>query len=115
MVNEKQMNKNATKEKLWQEMADLTYQKCKEKCHNLGCCCSGDYCDIAAEYMESKGVEVPPMPFLDKNGKCSIPPQFRPLCTVHQCDIANLGCDPKDPKWTKKYFKLRDKLNEIGV
>ena len=59
--------------------------------------------------MKDNGAEVPPIPFV-KDGKCVIPPHFRPLCTLHQCKINGLGFDPKDPKWTKKYFALREKL-----
>jgi len=104
--------KKSKSEQLWQEMADHTYKKCKEKCHNLGSCCSGEYCDLAAEFVKLKGINPPPMPFI-QNGKCIIPPHLRPLCTVHQCEISGLGGDPKDPEWTNKYFELRDKLNEL--
>lgn len=51
-------------EALWQEMADLTLAKCRQSCHDLGSCCEGAYCEMAAEIMEKAGLKVPPMPFL---------------------------------------------------
>ena len=106
------MGKPNKSEKLWKEMAELTYSKCKETCHSLGSCCSSEYCEMAAENMKALGMTVPAMPFIQGNS-CVIPPQYRPLCTVHQCKINGLGFDPKDPKWTKKYFDLREKLEEF--
>jgi hypothetical protein len=66
---------------------------------------------MAAEMMEKAGVPIPPMPFI-VDGKCAVPPHFRPLCTLHQCKISGLGFDPKDPKWTKRYFDLRERLED---
>jgi hypothetical protein len=86
--------------RLWQEMADMTLSKC-----------SGEYCDLAAENMEEAGEKLPPMPFV-VDGKCVIPPHFRPLCAWHQCKIQSFGCDQTDPDWTRRYFELRDKLEE---
>ena len=68
---------------------------------------------MAVEIIEKSGFKVPSMPFV-KDGKCVIPPYFRPLCSLHQCKINGLGLDPKDPKWTAKYFDLREELNMIG-
>jgi len=69
------------------------------------------YCEMAVEFMQKAGVPIStvPMPFI-VDGKCVIPPHFRPLCSLHQCKIASLGIDPKDPEWTKNYFALREKL-----
>ena len=103
---------------LWQEMADLTMSKCREKCNRLGSCCSPEYCDMARDMAKEKGVELkttdnPNLPFLGQDGKCTVPPHLRPLCTLHQCDINGWGFCPEDPKWTKKYFQLRNKLREV--
>ena len=98
---------------LWQQMADLTKEKCQKSCRNMGACCSGEYCEFAAETMVKAGEKVPPMPFV-VDGKCSIPPHYRPLCLLHQCDIASLGFAKGDPEWTNRYFKLREKLEDIG-
>lgn len=113
--------KNVTKaqEAMWAEMAEMTLAKCRESCHNLGSCCDSMYCEMAAEIMQKQGVKPPVTPgkwrdgsqsFL-VDGKCVIPPHFRPLCSLHQCKIASLGFDPKDPAWTKKYFDLRERLD----
>ena len=104
---------NKRQEKLWKQMADLTYDRCKKRCHSLGSCCRDNesYCEMAADMMIKAGLEIPAQkPFLDENGKCLIPPQYRPLCTLHQCDICNLGFAVDDLKWTDEYFKLRAKL-----
>jgi len=74
---------------------------------------------MAMEYAKEQGVTLEPtgnpkMIFLGEKG-CTCPPHFRPLCSLHQCQIAGLGFDPKDPKWTYKYFKIREKLDEIMV
>ena len=100
-------------EKLWKQMADLTMQRCRKRCHDLGYCCkdNGSYCDMAEEFMVKAGLKVPEhKPFLDANGKCLIPPQYRPFCTLHQCDINGIGFAADDPAWTKRYFELRARL-----
>ena len=98
----------------WQDMADLTFKKCKEHCRKLGGCCYEGYCEMAAEYMQELGIPIPPMPFI-KDGKCVIPPHLRQACTFHQCKISSLGFDPKDDKWTEEYFNLRAKIQEMEI
>jgi hypothetical protein len=73
---------------------------------------------MASEIALKHGVKLEPasegkLPFLGPEG-CVAPPQFRQLCSLHQCKIAGLGFDPKDLKWTRRYFALRDKLSMIG-
>jgi hypothetical protein len=110
VIDEKPVEK--TREQLWQEMADLTLEKCKATCKIMGSCCDSSYCEMAAESMQEAGVPVPEMPFV-KDGKCVIPPHFRPMCTFHQCKISGLGFDPKDKDWTDRYFALRAKIEEM--
>jgi hypothetical protein len=100
--------------KLWQDMADMTLERCRKKCHSLGSCCEDFYCEMAAGIMQKSGVSVPPRPFRDKDGRCIIPPHYRPLCSLHQCDINGLGFAKDDPEWTKRYFELREKIEAIG-
>ena len=106
-------------QKLWQEMAELTFAKCKEHCHDLGSCCTVGDCGITEDYAKSQGVvlkrvgDAGEIPFL-KDGKCSVPPHLRPNCSLHQCKIASLGFDLKDPEWTKKYFRLRKQLDNMA-
>ena len=101
--------------KLWQEMADLTLAKCREHCAILGSCCSSGDCHCAKLYAESQGVTLDPPNdkglYLDEHGACRVSPHLRPSCTLHQCKISSIGFDPGDPKWTKRYFALRQKLD----
>jgi hypothetical protein len=104
--------------KLWQEMAKLTMKKCKEHCHQLGSCCSAEYCEMAKEFAAEQGIRLeesgnPKTPFLQVDGVCVVSPHLRPLCSLHQCKIAGLGFDMADPAWTKKYFKLRAQLERL--
>lgn len=48
------------------------------------------------------------IPFLGEHG-CKVAPHFRPLCTMHTCDISGFGVKRNDPCWTKVYFRLRGK------
>ena len=105
-------------QKMWQEMADLTLEKCKEHCHDLGSCCNADDCGITEDYAKSQGVtleRIPDskIPFL-RDGKCIVPPHLRPCCSLHQCKISGMGFDAKDPKWTNRYFKLREQLDKLA-
>lgn len=98
---------------MWKEMADLTNAKCTATCRCIGQCCSPEYCQMAAEAMTKAGHPFEKVPFgktFAHSGPCPVPPHFRPLCTLQQCKISSLGFDPKDPEWTKQYFKLRGKL-----
>jgi hypothetical protein len=73
---------------------------------------------MAAENMEKAGFAFERIP-LDQmflvDGRCTVPPHFRPLCSLHQCKIGGMGLDPADPKWTKEYFDLRERLNDRFV
>jgi hypothetical protein len=67
----------------------------------------------AAEF----GVKLEPtghteLKFMGPNG-CTVPPHFRPNCTLHECSINSLGFKPRKSNWTKEYFKLRDKIMEV--
>lgn len=100
---------------MWQQMADMTFAKCKAACKNIAQCCNTIYCEMAADAMTEAGHEFPKMPFgktFVVDGKCIVPPHFRPLCSLQQCKISSLGGDPLDLEWTEKYFELRDKLDQ---
>jgi hypothetical protein len=110
--------------KAWQEMADHTLKKCgPPHCKCLielkpNRCCEPMYCDIAEEYAkEEYGVELKStghttLKFMGPTG-CTVPPHLRPMCTLHQCRICSLGCLHDDPEWTRRYFELRERLNEL--
>lgn len=103
---------------LYQQLADHTEPKCK-KCRSPYSCCSPEYCLEAINYAEEifdiklTKTDHPKLPLMGPSG-CIADPYLRPMCTYHTCDINGFGCDPKDPKWTKKYFKLRDKIEELN-
>lgn len=117
----------ASRRELWVQMAALTMEKCLQKCHRMGSCCDTAYCEMAVRIADEKGELIPvndkpgsfqdgageTIPFLDFAGRCVVPPHLRPLCTLHQCDINGLGFCPEDPEWTKKYFDLRERLEEV--
>ena len=107
-----------TEEELWQEMAAMTLAKCRQTCHSLGSCCETAYCEIAEQQAKQAGVVLErtgnAVPFLDDDGKCVVPPHLRQMCSLHQCKINGIGFDPKDPKWTKRYFQVRRKLEKFG-
>lgn len=101
---------------LYAKMAELTKPKC-QACRAPMSCCDSMYCDMAIETAKASGEVLThtghkTLPMMGENG-CVAPPHFRPLCTLHVCSINNLGFDPKDPAWTKEYFKLRAKIEKL--
>lgn len=103
---------------LYQEMADLTRPKCAA-CRVPLSCCDAFYCELARENSEAVGVKIQPtghptLPYMGPTG-CIVPPHLRPLCTLHVCSINSLGCDPKDPIFTKTYFSLRGRIEKAAA
>jgi len=102
---------------LYQQMADLTTPECAGTCRVPHSCCDPMYCDLTIEYAKDHwDVELQPtghprLPLMGPNG-CTAAPHLRPLCTVHTCQINGLGFKPGDPAWTKRYFDLREQLEE---
>jgi hypothetical protein len=109
--------------KLFAEMAAMTKAKCKDMagCKGRGHCCGQMFCEDAREFAKKHGVELKDVPKAEQQNNlpfcgpkgCVVPPHFRVLCSLHQCKIASIGYDAKDPKWTKKYFKLRARLEAL--
>ena len=106
-----------TNKQIFDELAEITYGKCKATCKRLGSCCSNEYCDIAADYAAEKGATLEPtgnqIKFLNSGGNCIVPPEFRPFCTLQQCEISSLGFFKNDEKLTEKYFRLRNSIKEL--
>jgi hypothetical protein len=106
---------------LYQQMAEHTQPKCAQGCRSgpplAFSCCDPMYCDMAIKYAKQcwdTTLEVTGhhrLPLMGPNG-CTAAPHLRPLCTVHNCSINALACDPDDPEWTDEYFKLRDSIEE---
>ena len=88
-------------------MYEMTNAACK-KCRIPFNCCSPEYCEIADEYSQKQGISLqrtdhPVLPFMGPDG-CIVPPDLRPICTVHVCNI--------DPDREARYFELREELSE---
>jgi hypothetical protein len=109
---------DTNEQSLWRAMADLTIQKCRQKCKSMGSCCDGFYCDIAKEMATSYNITLQEtgnkIPFLNDDGVCVVPPYLRPMCTLQQCEISGIGICADDPEWTKEYFTIREQLDKIG-
>lgn len=96
-------------------MAELTQPECERTCKPPLSCCSPEYCDIARDFAAAHEVildntDHPTLPFMGPEG-CTVEPHWRPLCTVHTCEI-NLGFKRGDPEWTTRYFDLRKQIND---
>lgn len=101
---------------LFQQMSDLTAPECANVCRVPHSCCSPEYCDMAFEEADRQGVTLeriahPTLPLMGPTG-CIAAPHLRPHCTLHTCAINGLGFKLGDLGWTKRYFKLREKIEE---
>lgn len=104
---------------LFQRMSEMTSPECR-KCRVPLSCCDAMYCGCAEEYAQDEwGVDLTPLktdhptlPFMGPTG-CVVSPHLRPLCTLHVCSINNIGIKIGDPKWTEKYFILREQIEEL--
>lgn len=107
---------------LYQEMSALTAPECAHSCRVPHSCCSPEYCDMAQEWTLSRyGVNLSTMKtthaklkFMGQNG-CVLSPHYRPICTMHTCDINGLGFKKNDKGgvWTEKYFNLREQIEVL--
>lgn len=107
-------------QKLYSEIADLTFEDCKKKCRNLGSCCESFYCEVAMQVAKDEyGLELKPtgnkIPLLDSDGKCIAPPHVRQMCSFHSCDINSAGYFKGDKPRTERYFQLRDEIETIEM
>ena len=111
--------------RLYEEMSDLTKKKCQEGCklaqfdHCRHRCCDPMYCDmsfgIAKDFwdIEPEMTDHEELSFMGPDGNCILEPHLRPFCTLHQCHIESLGFCIDDPDWTREYFELRGKIDEL--
>ena len=108
--------KETEKEKLCRQLHLLTKIVCKATCKNMGMCCESTHCEQAYLYADSLGVglEVKDEYWFLKDNQCTMPPQFRTTCILHQCQIASLGFFQAPFYYlTELYFELRDNLDKI--
>ena len=107
---------------LYEEMAKLTAPECS-RCSLPYSCCEAAYCQLAMDWArEHYGVILPetdgkdvrgnPLPLMGLHG-CTALPIYRPICTVHTCEINSIGCKKGDAAWTEKYFRLREEIDEL--
>jgi hypothetical protein len=95
-----------------------TEPECRLTCKNPHSCCTPEYCQIAEEMalkffdtkLEPTGHET--LKFMGKHG-CIVPPEMRLICTVHTCEINAWGLKAGDAEWTRKYFALRKKIDDV--
>ncbi len=103
---------------LCSEMYSITRGICEKRCKKRGACCDRFFCEDAWTRANEAGTILPwhdgqPLPLL-VDGECAAPPQFRPICTVHQCDIASLGYFKDSPmELTDRYYDIRDEIDSI--
>lgn len=103
---------------LYIQMAALTLPECKNNCRRQLSCCSMEYCQMAKQFAkEEYNIDLqetnnPKLLYMTEGG-CTVPPYLRPHCTLHTCAINSLGLKPGDPKWTEKYFKLREQIDQL--
>lgn len=105
---------------LFREMAGHTLPECTHTCRAPLSCCSPEYCGMAQEVAQEEwGVDIthlktnhPTLPFMGEQG-CVVPPHFRPLCTLHTCQISGIGFKPGDEPWNKKYWKIRNEIDRL--
>lgn len=101
---------------LMQEMYEHTRPECG-KCRSPLSCCSPEYCEMTIEYAkENWAVDLvrtnhPTLPLMGETG-CTAQPHLRPLCTLHTCKINSIGSSG-NPNWDDKYFKIREKIENL--
>lgn len=108
---------------LYQAMYMLTEPECRTSCLCPQSCCSPEYCMMAIEWAKNYWGETltptghPRLPLMGPAG-CIAAPHLRPLCTVHTCDVGNLGQKihpTPDREWDKRYWKLRNEIDQLEV
>lgn len=109
---------------LYQQMADMTAPECATVCRVPHSCCDEFACQMTKMFAkEEYGIDLPEQPkkpgdpfknafYLGPDG-CTVAPHLRPHCTMHTCAINGLGFKHGDAEWTKRYFKLRTKIERM--
>jgi len=115
---------------LYAEMAALTEAECATVCGAAYAelmgpayarCCEGNghMCEAAIERATDVfGVTLarvhhhPTLSLMGPAG-CTAAPHYRPLCTIHTCEINSLGFKRGAPEWTDEYFARRERLMEL--
>ena len=106
-----------------QEIADHTSARCagqgSNPCRLPHSCCDASVCELTIRQAkidwdtELPRTAHPTYPLMAPEGGCTAPPHMRPLCAVHSCVIQAFGVDPKDPAWSRQYWKLRRRIETL--
>jgi hypothetical protein len=106
----------------YKAMADFTAPlcgKCRGYQYSPNRCCDKMHCQMTiATAKEEWGVDLsttdhPELPLMGPTG-CTAAPHYRPLCTLHNCDINNMGFT-LNSEWDKQYFILRAAINKLHL
>ena len=101
---------------VYNKIYELTRKVCSKNkfCGGKGNCCNAVICQECVRAFD--GEVLPPLndegTYLGENG-CILKPHQRPLCTVHQCEIASMGIFKGNPEMTDLYFTLRDEAGKL--
>jgi len=100
---------------LFEQMHQHTLPECA-KCITPYSCCQKQYCDLALKYTKdvykidlTDQIVNDKVPFLSPTG-CVLPPHYKPICSIHTCEISSFGQKRGDPEWTEKYYELRTRI-----
>ena len=107
---------------LYQDISDHSRPVCSGEVEG-GCmvpysCCDKSVCLLVIEQAKwDWNVELPQTghaeyPLMGPDG-CTAPPHMRPLCSMHVCCINGNGFKNNDPKWTGRYYELRDEIERL--
>ena len=101
---------------LFQQMSDHTRPKCESKYTVPFSCCDPMGCDMAEEWAKRHGITLRPtdhpvLKFMGSTG-CVVPPHLRPNCTLHNCHISSIGYIPGEDEWNRRYFDLREEIDQ---
>ena len=71
-------------------------------------CCHDIHCEVVAKAFPSMKFDtgnIPKARFLTSKG-CSVPPEYRELCSVHTCDRKKF----LDPEFRRPFYKLMNMI-----
>lgn len=87
------------------------------QCKGATTCCDEVYCKATIDFAkEEYGITLQETghkyPLLGPDG-CTAAPHLRPVCALHNCDVAAFGAlKGKQPSVGKRYWKLRDRIGK---
>jgi len=104
---------------MYAELASITAKACAARngCLNdgkRGMCCEEEICLMVRSRAADWGVELDGDPPYNSDGPCRVPPHLRPICSVHQCEIASIGVFRNlSEEDQRRYWGLREETDLI--